>query len=362
MRVALMRTGTVLYADQDKASALAGNQDAMGVLRYLMDNHEVCIFGQARGDFGCKAIVPNFKNVQMWEDPNMRCEDDFQELVDWRPDAVVNVVGACPTLSSIDNPWDVRVQMWARLNVAPQLEAMNRLGLPRICIVNDPRCVPRDHEMHYKKVRPTSLLSQGTMQYDRVLRGEKQTVDLYDARAENWWSYGLTTRDVAKQYATVVVAHSHITDKRLKVDREEIWNQVLSESKTNFTIYGKGWEDTIWAKHHGGVIQQAAIQDILSRTVQGPMLPLQNGFSSGKLREYAIAGCMPRPITGELVYDSQAKYVPLDHPSRIIPGQDWGVYDDREWLEHLREVTTPDFTALEEALAGKNLGGIHATS
>lgn len=359
MRVCLMRTGTVFYADQNRASPIAGNQDAMGVLRYLKEHHDVCVFGQARGDFGCDAFVPDFRKVQMWEDPNDRLGPQIEALKAWKPDVCVNVVGACPTMSSMENPWDVRVQMWAKLNVGPQLHMMDKLNIPRICIVNDPRCIPRDHEMHFMNVRPVSILGQGDMSYTRTLRGEQQQVRCHDAKAENWWSYGLPYRDEPKQFGTVVVAHAHMTDNRL-ADRSQVWNDVLSGCDTNFTLYGKGWEETKWKDNHGGVIQQDAIQSILSRTVQGPMLPLQNGFSSGKLREYAIAGCMPRPITGELIYDSQAKYVPLDHESRIVPGERWGLYDNKDWVNHLREVSTPDFTDLERAMAGEKLGGIDA--
>lgn len=364
-----MRTGTVLYADNHKASPVAGNQDALGVLRYLKDSqHEVCVFGMAQGDFGCPVFNVNMSGLDDLDDPPLfheRADAAIAELAAWKPDVCLNVAGAAPTISDPANEWGVRCQMWATRTVMPCLKACHVLDLPRHVIINDPRNYPKDHEMHYwPRAVPASLLSQRPSEFTRIVRGRKQRLVEVDASAENWWSYGtpyLEPYAVAQVPAIIVLAHSHINDKRVNGNgrRGTTWEAVLNSCTEDFAIYGSGWEETGWADKHRGLLKHDEVQDKLRHYSSGPMIPIESNFNTGKLREYVLAGCTPRPVVSEShTYDLRTKYVPLDHPSRIKAGEPWGHWSDREWVEHLRQKTTPDFSALERALAGETMGGV----
>src|SRR5271157_2960391 len=110
MRIALCRTGTVLYEDNHAASALAGNQDALGVLRYLKQSgHDVALFGPAPYGLDGKTIkgqgtfmgVPSF-GVDFAGTPYETTEPEeyvfriniaLTELRQWQPEVIVNVAG-----------------------------------------------------------------------------------------------------------------------------------------------------------------------------------------------------------------------------------------------------------------------------
>lgn len=366
MRVALMRTGTVLYADNHKASPVAGNQDALGILRYLTDaGHDVAIYGQAQGFEDTGHTVFNidtsglndhyaFHDFKLFRE---RFAPAIEGLGNWKPDLCLNIVGACPTVSIDDNPWQVTCQMWAKRTVAPCLVACEELKLPRVCVVNDPRNYAKDHEMHYMPwCRPCAILSQGVEVIPRMLRGKKQFVHVADASAENWWSYGMPLTnpfDRELKFETVVVAHTHMEDSRIARHRDTVWDQVISSYEgERLTLVGKGWEKTKHRDLHGGLVKHDEVQHILRHAMQGPMIPIASRFNTGKLREYVVAGCLPRPvISASYTYDAREKYVPLDSPLRVKAGEPWNVLNNPQWVRDLQQATTPDFSLLEKCMA-----------
>lgn len=346
MRVALMRTGTVLFSDNHKASPTAGNQDALGVLRYLKEHHDVCVFGMARGDFGCEVFSPDFSHCNEWsaweefEEPILK---EVDRLAAWQPDVAINIIGSCPSVSCEDNPWGVRSQLWCKRTVAPSLFAIDALELPRVCVINDPRSYPKDHEIHYKQVTPVCFLSQEDYSFHRTIRGKKFLVVGAYAGAENWWTYGREPDWGNNDKGAIVLAHKH--------GREEIWNAVLAGKDVR--AVGKGWSS--WVRHD-------QVSGILRDYTCGPVLPIRNQFVTGKIREFALSGCMPLPVSMHgWVYDSQCRYFEKDNPWRIRG--DWSVRRDEGVLKELLAKTTPDFSSLEQAIAGdySGLGGLYAT-
>lgn len=367
MRIALCRTGTVLYSDNHNASPVAGNQDALGVLRYLIDSpHDVCVFGMSRGEFPCPVFNVDMSGLDDTDDPKLfheRADAAIAELAKWKPDCILNVAGAAPTISDPDNEWGVLCQMWATRTVFPCLKACHVLDIPRHVIINDPRNYPKDHEMHYwPRAMPASLLSQRSSSFTRIVRGRQMRVTEVDASAENWWSYGMTYSDIHDARAnSVILAHSHFQDKRVcgNGQREQDWYNVIDAFDDQFgclDIYGKGWDGHPRWK---GCLKHDDVQRVICAYADGPMMSIEPDFNTGKLREYAIAGVTPRPIVSDnYTYDAREKYVPLDHPTRIRVGESWTTKADPDWVQHLREVTTPDFTALERCLAGEKMGGV----
>jgi hypothetical protein len=378
MRIALMRSGTVLYADNHDASPVAGNQDALGVLRYLKQSgHDVCIFGPSEGDFGVPAFSPNFSglSIKAAEKEGESCfrppaeEYDFRinlalsELKHWAPEVCVNVAGQQPSHSNPGNPWGCKPLYTAISTNYPMLKACEDLKLRRIVILNDPRNLPREHENAYMfNTVPAAVLSQRsqTTYWEHQRSGRKMRREEVYAGCENWWTYGMPYASLDTERSGVtVIAHGHFHDLRVYgPERKSTWNSVLSRCSSDFEIYGQGWEGFPQWK---GLLKHDAVDSTLRHTSQGPMIALEAGFATGKLREYVVAGALPRPVSyGKFHYDRDARYLPANHPARINAYDSWGEIPwatARGYIEELREKSTPNFDPLEAALAGRGHWG-----
>lgn len=343
MRIAIMRTGTVLYSDNSNASPVAGNQDVLGILRYLR-GRDVCIFGMTSGEFDVPVFNVNMKGLDYLSPGTAfheRIDAAIAELAAWKPDICLNIAGGAPTISDPCNEWGVLSQAWAMRTVLPCLKACHVLDIPRHVVINDPRNYPKDHEMHYwPRAMPASMLSQRERTWTRTVRGREQVCHEVYAGAENWWSYGLEPVE-AEREGIIVMAHSHLGDSRIK-HRQGLLDS-LDNCLDDYDIYGRGWEGNPRWK---GVIKQGEVLEVLSRYKCGPMIPIEPDFCTAKLREYALAGVHPLTVWGWERYKPQ-----------VIDGH-WGVTYDRDYVEYIRQVTTPDFSALEELLAGEPMGGV----
>lgn len=401
MRIAFMRTGTVLYADNGQASPVAGNQDALGVLRYLKQSgHEVCIFGPVYGDHGVPVFNVDFSHTPYQTTPKeeyvFRTRLALSELRRWAPEVCVNVAGQQPSHSNPCNPWGTSPLRTAITTNFPCLLACEELNLPRIVILNDPRNLPREHENHYMpRTLPTAVLSQRSKISTWDTRERRMRREEVYAGCENWWSYGIPYAPLdGERRGTVVMAHSHAHDLRVYgPERAKVWDALLGRCDSKYDIYGHGWayceecktstgepllrqfsspeeveehrrETGHLATQHPnwrGCIKHDQVQGTLQRYANGPMLALEAGFATGKLREYVLAGVLPRLVTGgKFTYDSVAQYLPLDHPTRIKidnTNEPWGEMYDRDLISRLRIATEPDFGPLEQAIAGSDKWG-----
>jgi len=376
MRIALMRSGTVLFGNNNDASPVAGNQDALGVLRYLKQSgHDVCVFGQAEGDLGVPTFRTDFSGLSIKADPaggpcvrpaaeeyDFRINFPLTELRHWAPEVCVNVAGQQPSHSNPGNPWGCKPLYTAISTNYPMLKACQELRLRRIVILNDPRNLPREHENHYwPYTLPAAVLSQRSRVNVWETRGRRMRREEVYAACENWWTYGMPLVPLGgDRRGVVVVAHSHAHDLRVRgPERAKAWNTVLATCGSPYDIYGQGWDGTLVLPGiYKGVVPQGQVSELLTHYACGPMIALEKGFATGKLREYVVAGCLPRPVTGGLfTYDSDERYLPLNHPARIQLGQRWGEIYDRGFVEELREKSTPNFDPLEQALVSKGEWG-----
>lgn len=199
---------------------------------------------------------------------------------------------------------------------------------------------------------PKAVLSQQTK--TTFWRSEKanRTMERREAYAavENWWSYGVPYQpiDMARQ-GTVIIAHSHAHDLRVYgPERAKVWQQVLEHATDGYEIYGHGWDGhPAWR----GEVKHDEVQGVLAHSRGGPMIALQAEFATGKIREYVLAGALPRPVSfSRFHYDKPCRYLPADHPARIRPGDTWGPLWDKGYVEELREKSTPNFAPLEECI------------
>lgn len=365
MRIAVMRTGTVTRWDGSKASPSGGNRDVLGLVRYLATtSHDVAIFGANHGEtpVGTKNLntLPHLEGmtdsslVSEWDEAYAKCNADLEA---WKPDVAVMIVGACPTTSIPGNQFATNPQCWAARYLAPALKAIEHCKIPRVCIVNDPRQIPKDHEMHYMPwLRPAAILSQRSTVGSRSMRGEKQLVHEVHCGAENWWSFGkqATRPDECERTVPVgIIAHTHHEDGRVGFGRMNLWEDVLKRCVGEVKVWGKGWDTTAYAHLHQGVMPQEKLDTAYTTFKSGAMMPMAEGFLTAKLREYALAGAMPRLITDSarrLTYDPDCVYVPRNSPARLFPGEPWGsrVWEDE--VARIEEVTRPSFVKLEQCL------------
>jgi len=408
MRIALCRTGTVLYEDNHGASPTAGNQDALGVLRYLKQSgHDVCLFGPAPYGLNGKTLcgagtfsgIPSFGvdfagtpyETTEAEEYVFRINIALTELKQWCPDVVVNVAGQQPSHSNPCNPWGMSPLRTAITTNLPCLKACEDLHLRRVVIINDPRNLPREHENHYwPYTLPAAVLSQRSRVNYWETRERKMRREEVYAACENWWTFGmpLAPLDEPRQ-GVVVIAHGHFHDLRVYgPERAKTWDAVLGRCRSAYEVYGHGWcycatcqptknfASPVEADQHQvatghvvvrnnphwkGCVKHDEVQGILQRASQGPMIALEAGFATGKLREYVVAGALPRPVSfGRFHYDRDNRYLCHNHPARISQFEDWGEIpwsEAKGYVEELREKSTPNFDPLEQALAGKGEWG-----
>jgi len=368
MRIVVSKTGSAWHLDRKIASPVGEQRDATGIAFGLRAaGHDVCLLGRLRGELeGFHHVDWCVKGSYVYDDHADAAVEEYErvlrEVRDWSPDAIVNSVGACPTCSWVRNDRAVRVQDFAAKYVAPLLYVYWKTGLPRVCVINDPRSYPRDHEMlDWPACKPRAVLSQeNNVIRRRVLR---KTYDIHAAYAgcENWWSFDEPPRPEANtgEVPMLIIAHSHMRDKRLEKLRDEVWSWILRDVD-DYVIYGRGWEDFSGynPERMPGPVHPDEVFPKLRTGVCGPMIPISDGFITGKLRQYLVSGCLPLPYgRGDeyLTYDRQEHHVPLSHELRFVDSQGLGALVRRaavepDWrrghVDRLLERTTPNFQKL----------------
>ena len=373
--IAFMRTGQVLRlgASVFKASSVGDQRDAAGLLEYLCTKYRVVVFGQTRDTEEFKTKHPNadvhFIRPDVTQVDGLSsekgmiaaCGDSIEELRSFEPRVCVNVCGASATCTWPGNPRGVFTQCWIAKYVAPAVHAMQFLKLKRICTNNDPRNYPKEAEMSYgwEHVRPVAMLTQETRTFNRTTWNKNYLIHARYARAENWWSYGLSYApiDCDRPMTCTAIAHSHMNDGRLKKGRNEAWETILKNFK-DVDVFGKGWETFSQDDHFHGAIRPGKVDKLLRRTVCGPIVPCADGFATGKLRVYVLAGAAPLLYgRGEyLTYDRDERYVSLDDPFRITDDLERAIelcHDEtlrKEYVTRLRRLSEPDFTLLDECI------------
>lgn len=332
-RIVVSKTGSVL-----RHTNVGDARDQLGILEYLRDQgHAVCFLGRAQ-------VLPEGVDyiewcVQGdWLVNNLKAEVERVciELSRWKPNAILNCVAQCPTVCDPDNPRGVIVQQSAMRYTAPLLFVYHKTGMPRLCIVNDPRSYPFNAESSWLACGPSAVLTQEHDQFvTRRVWGEVQGLQITYGRCENWWSYGMNPVHTPRPYHMVLMGHAH--------GREQLWDSLLGDIFCERR--GRGWPD--------GPVDNP--YELLRTSSCGPIMPIRDGFHTGKLRQYALHGCAPLLYTSnELTYDKPCDYVAQSSPLRFRDHDELralSVADLTGFLEPLVAVSSPNFSSLNNLLA-----------
>lgn len=364
MRVLVLRSGSAWIADREKLSSLnsQGNHDAV-TREIIRAGHEVLCCGRITGPLGLDC------DQMGW--PVQPTEENLREYVEtvaaWRPEVLVNVTGGEYTCGSPDNPRGTIVQTTGIRYCWPAFKLMERLELPRIIVVTDVRCYPRDQEMTWNPwAVPRAVLSQQDVVFPRRILDREFAVHARYAGIENF-----RLRDVEERYTlghldAVVVSHSHFGESRISKNREEVWAWVLRGLEGfSYEIWGTKWGDD-WENWRG---ETRDVQGTIQTGRCGPMIAMKGEWTSPKYREYALAGAVPLPYGRgrELyTYDPQGHACPIDHETRFSTPEELGALvrrcrDDAAWREQMiREAlrrTEPDSSLLLECIEHFGSGG-----
>lgn len=382
--ILVCKSGTVFRPrSSSKSSSSRGEQgETEGLIRHLVDRGDcnIVYFGRYSGDeiLTHSVIGPSLDAVKPYTHDPASCpasaqdagfDDDERELR--QHDEIVgfiNMMGYSATMSIVGNPKQTIVQAAGINYVAPMLAALQRLKIPRICIVTDPRCYPRDQEMTYGWgwARPRALLDQYALgfQTERVIGGSSFAVHTVYGAPQSWGTLERAQPVLSKVLSTCV-AHAHVKTGIHKSSWDP-WRSVLRDVPLGFEMWGEGWddgpfEDEPWVR---GPCRADEVSNMLSRGVACPVVEHTRGFLTGKPYVVRAAGAIPL-LFGN--YDSTGVLLPLDHPSRMH--YDDSLRDKCEWVsEHVHELENiwdealkPDFSVLDrlvdDLLAGKSLDG-----
>lgn len=301
-------------------------------------------------------------------------EDWVEQVLDWKPDVLIECVGSVCTTSWPWNPYDTSMLDMCAKYIAPAMYAYHKTELPRICIINDPRSYPNNFEMTYwPECRPVALLSQENNDWTRKIKGRDWRVRATYAGCENWWSYKLERNRSTRENPCTIIAHAHMKDNRINRQRQDVWEWILDglSDEVDYVVHGKGWE------HFNGYDPERMLGPVhpdevfvkLQQAVCGPMIPIFHGFATAKLRQYALSGAVPFPYgRGEewLTYDVQGHNVSLDDELRFTDTDELialikKANNSPDWADEqatrICDATEPDWTKLVECVEHFGNGG-----
>lgn len=385
-RVLLVRTGSVWWVDTERANATGEQNDATGVARMLNDlGYDVAITGRVEGSIpGITTLNWDWKGYGLPSNASSQPAEVVYQAYDkalaaieaWRPDVIVEISGAAPTMSTIDNHKGVKVFEFSVRYYGMALYMYHKLKLPRLVILNDPRSYPKDQEMtRWPECIPQAVLSQYDEVKTQVVDGRKFNVEARYAGCENWWSWGwkyAPMRFDERSKSMTIIAHSHLDDSRLKKNREAVWDYILDDERLEYKIFGKNWEyhPSYDPKIHRGPVKPDLVHTLLQTACGGPMIPITEGWITAKLRQYLVNGAVPF-VYGKgddvaLKYDKYCHAIPEDSVLRFSTAEE--LYDlwmkarsnkvwSRQIVECYREETLPNASMLVDLITHFTNGG-----
>ncbi len=385
MRIMVAKTGGSVACDERsraKASPVGDTTGGvMGLIRGLLDlGHDVCLFGARRGALpaGAWGVAPKNKDLDELstvKEVTRVYDAAVEELQAFGPEVCLNVGGPAASCSWIGNPRGVGLQTWAIKYTGPALYAIQKLKLPRIVVIHDPRNYPIEHEMlHWEHCVPQAVLSLEEADFTFRSLHRRWRVKTVRSLGENWWSYGLPYENgpthslllpVARDLL-LAVAHGHFKDPRLRKGREAVWRNLLEKYRGPLLdIAGKDWDAAAgWlpgSVRWLGVVKPGKVRELLLRTSCGPIVPIADKFVTSKIRQYALYGALPLLHgRGEfLTHDYEYRYVPQDAEIRVSNAAElkeatWRADSDepwrRAWVDKIRKATGPDFSVVEHCM------------
>lgn len=364
MKIGFCKTGQVLRSEnrRDGTSSLGDSRNALGILQYLIDaGHDVVLFGAVKGEFDCKTEPADLYGIDGLSTQARQTQmiDDLAKRVG-KIDVIVHVTGPEGSAYSIDNPNFAAIHTSSMRYVACTYGVFDRLRVPRIDVVTDPRLFPRTQELTWKNMPPACVLSQQELRFDRTMAGKRWKVHAAYAGVENWWQHGWTPPvPQARNVVCCAIANSHFYDKRWSKGRREVWKKILYNG---VTVVGGGWEGGPGT--FVGSVDPVAATRWLARSVCGPCVAPTEGWLTPKLGRYARCGCLPLVWNGTpLRYDPEHVYVSHDDPLRfedLAEKVRWALglksWVRRGLIEWVVKQTKADFSTLDRALAGEQIG------
>lgn len=326
-RVLVIKTGGAWHGEGSKThTSLTSQHNHTAVARTIRDaGHDVLCCGRITGDLGHGLVQCSWEITPAHGlEANARRIDAWIRAVEgWRPDVLVNVSGSEQTCQTPDNPRGTEIMDAGWRFGWPLFRLMPRLKLPRIIVVTDVRCYPRDQEMTWMpEAVPAAVLSQQTVTMHRRVLDRRFAIHAVYAGIEKLrtqWTEPLLEPD-ARTYDCLAVAHAHRTDSRIKKHRDDVWSWILSSTAPRVTVFGDGWEES---PCRGRIDYRGVSTDVmaeLGRARCGPLVPMGYGWVSPKYCEYALAGCVPLPYgrgPEALTYDADGQVIPLDDETRF---------------------------------------------
>jgi hypothetical protein len=384
--IVFSKIGGVFYLQNAISTATPVGEmgETEGVLRWLIDHWPgtVYYFGPHKGTMpqGVQVLPWDARGLNEWSSGADICEQivnpALEVLKHDPPMCFLCVAGYAVTMAWPDNPRGVMVQAASVRYTAPQLKLMHELKVPRLVINNDPRTYPREQEMieMWPEAMPKALLSQRTRDWIRkVSRTPIDCREVY-AAPENWCYRPTQDLNLERTLRCCVIAHAHIRDGVGKVARDDVWKRIFSPSRESrahaeageLEIYGKGWEK--WTGYEAmkpaikGVISPHEVDLKLASSICGPIVSIENGFYTGKIRTYLNQGCLPL-LWGrgdDHTYDDQYRYVSQDDANLRLnaAGELWdrvrywekNEEERKQRIEQLLKLTQPDFMKLKQML------------
>lgn len=325
----------------DAEASPKGEYDTHETILYLLDaGHDVGFIGRIVGepDPRLKVFPLDLTGVDEMSDRDditARMQQGLKAIREWGPTWCLNSAG--PSMGRSMACEHTRSLAMACRYTGPAVVAMHELGLPRVCIVTDPKCYPKEAEMNEWAVEatPVAVLSQEDVTWDRVINGDKYRVTAVDSGAAYWATRRWPDRSQqnADEYTIAMCAHSHLTTSQLPQGRKDVWPRLLepwlrhADSRELTRVCGGGWDE--WAKEWPEVFvglldTRGDVQDFLRSGRYCPMMPQKVGFATTKVRMAAIEGNCPLFVGGgvtedgrEWTYDAGYRVLDAMCPARI---------------------------------------------
>lgn len=396
--IVVAKTGAV-YSGGDTPGS-KGEADTAPLLDYLTHRYpgRVAYFGLTNCEHtdGVQWFEPDLRGID-YESTGAALRERLDPVIARVNEAggvgvVINACGWAPTWSWPDNPARATVFNPGVRYAAPALYLMHKTRSPRVCVLTDPKCYPRDGEMAtWEHARPAALLSQSDRLMKKTVQGRPYMVRQVLSKCEYWGTYGLRTPPVLpvdeRPYRVATCANGHFNEARLRGDRRETWDIILrrwlEDHACVTAVCGGGWEKHELARDMSygsadafkGIIPTFyGMLELIGQGECGPMITQVAGFNSTKPRLHALVGSVPLFVGTDPdhphTYDADERLLPLSHPTRVDLSRDddleraAGVARTSEGQEVIQEVlaaTEPDFSLLDECIEAFMSGSVKSS-
>lgn len=309
------KAGMVLHtrarlASRSARDASRGEQGITeAAVRHLHGRYgdRVFYFGRVDGELPCEVVEPDvagISNLTTGREQRERWEVDLRHVEAMGPVACLQFAGYSA------GSWRIgRVQppVPALRYLAPQLNVVDRLDLPRAVVCNDVRSYPKEVEMGREgRCTPVALLDQRRMTVRTVIGGRPFRRVSVPCGAETWVDpvvpegAGAPPGDRPRRAAAV--QHAHILTGNRDKSRDPVFRELFRSLPDDFRCWGAGWEHFSGYDEEGlnpgcrrfpGPVRLDRGAEELARTVWSPVVSPAGGYATNKPKFVAACGCVP---------------------------------------------------------------------